>query len=325
MKRWLRIVIIALSMGLVFSTAIPTEGAGLDDLKGSNHFINYFAKKNGSNYYINSGELPGKVPGIYKVANNMQTVVLIKAGNFENIHLYNHSILTFNKDANMMQRYSFTGTLIRQFPEVTTKRFVLDVDWIYYNTGSSLYKIYINGQNNSLLHSPPGQIDEFTVHNGWLYYTNSTPLPNDPNTLTMNFTRLKISSPATQVVLASNVKSVNSFIVRGGYVYSVILMTEASVGAKLYRTDYSGNNKQLVSTVASNRAFIGTTYLYFVSALSGSYEHLYRKPLAGGAVQSVGQLPGYFTSVEHHDGTFYFQLDGINQNPFSLYRILQTL
>ncbi|PIC73913.1 DUF5050 domain-containing protein [Sporosarcina sp. P17b] len=324
MKRWIRLIVVILFVGLLFPNVLSSKVSALDDVKGDNHFVNSFAAKDGSNYYVNRGHLEDMTLGIYKVSNDMKKFRLIKQGNYTNIQLYKNTMVIFNDDVNKLQRFSFDGTLVREYPQVTSSNFLIDRDRIYYHTGRNVFEININGQGNKHLYTSEGTIQEFSVHNGWLYYTYLIPTVPQPYDYSMSFARFKISTPQQVVPIISKVSNIDSLIVRDGYIYSVIHQTSTMNGRYLYRMNYSGDFLQRISTVDTTALFIGTKYVYFVDNTGTYRQYFYRMDKDGKNAVKVGDLTGSKLSAEYHNAAFYFEIQNVQQDTFYLRRILQT-
>lgn len=323
MRHWIRFVVVVLFIGLLFPNVLVSKARALDDVKGDHHFVNSFAAKDGSNYYVNRGHLEELAFGIYKVSNDMKKFRLIKQGNYTNIQLYKDTMVVFNDDLNKLQRFSFDGTLIREYPQVTSSNFLIDRDRMYYQTGKNVYEININGQGNKYLYASEGTIHEFTVHNGWLYYAYLIPAVPPPYDYSMSFARFKISNPQQVVPIISKVSTIDSIIVRDGYIYSVIDPQSTMYARYLYRTDYSGNGLKRISNVDSTAVFIGTKYIYFVDNTGTYQQYFYRMDKDGKNAVKVGDLTGSKLSAEYHNGAFYFEIQNVQQDTFYLRRILQ--
>lgn len=326
MKYLMRLVVALLSLSLLFPPVLQAQAVPLDDLKSDHHFVNRFAKKDGSNYYVNNGHLEKLTYGLYKVSNDMQKFRLIKQGQFMNIMLYKNTLVTFNETKGILQRFSFDGTLVREYPEVTSSNFLLEGDRIYYHTGQNFYEININGTGNKHLYTSKGTIQEFTIHNGWLYNAYLLPVKpaSQPYNYTMGVERIKISQPKNIVSIFNEIYSIDSLIVRDGYIYSVIVHDASTVGRNLYRMDYSGNHVKRVSSADTSDVFVGSKYVYYVENYSGSYtQSLYRMTLDGKNRIKVGDLTGSKLRAEYHNGSFYFEVQNVPKETFYLRRILQ--
>ncbi|PID15052.1 hypothetical protein CSV63_09700 [Sporosarcina sp. P34] len=324
MKHWIRFVVVVLFIGLLFPNVLVSKARALDDVKGVHHFVNSFIAKDGSNYYVNRGHLEELELGIYKVSNDMKKFRLIKQGHYTNIQVYKDTMVLFNDDLNKLQRFTFDGSLVREYPQVTSSNFLIDGDRIYYHTGRNVYEININGQGHKHLYTSEGTIQEFTVHNGWLYYAYLIPAVPQPYDYSMSFARFKISSPQQVVPIISKIHNIDSIIVRDGYIYSVIHQNPATDGRYVYRMDYSGNGIKRVSNVDSTALFIGTKYIYFVDNTGTYKQYFYRMDIDGKNAIKVGDLTGSKLSAEHQNGAFYFEIQNVQQDTFYLRRILQT-
>lgn len=323
MKHWIRFIVVVLFVGLLFPNVLVSKASALDDVKGDNHFVNSFAAKDGSNYYVNRGHLEEMTLGIYKVSNDMKKFRLIKQGNYANIRLYKNTMVVFNEDLNKLQRFSFDGTLVREYPEVPSSNFLIDGDRVYYHTGKNIYEININGQGNKHLFTSEGTIQEFVVHNGWFYYAYLIPTVPQPYDYSMSFDRFKISSPQQVIPIISKVSNIDSIIVRDGYIYTVLHQTSTMNGRYLYRMNYSGNQLKRVSNADTTALFIGTKYVYFVDNTGTYKQYFYRMTIDGKNASKVGDLTGSKLSAESHNGAFYFEIQNVQQDTFTLRRILQ--
>lgn len=325
MKQSIRLLIVLLSISMFFP--VLTDAAKIDTLKSTNYSIKSFAAKDGSTFYVNSGTINDRPLGIYKVSKDLKKWKLVKKGSFQNIGLYLNSIVTFNEDSNKLVRLSFEGELIREYPQVSSSSFLIDKDLVYYNTGESLYQIGINGKGNRHLFSSKGYINEYTVNNGWLYFTTSIPLSNDPYDFnsTMNLSKIKIANPKQVIPLVRNVNNIDSIIISKGYIYSVIHKDEAAImkGRPLYRMDYSGKQLKRISSADTTSLFIGSKYIYYIENSADYNNKLFSMTLDGKNIKKTGELPGRNLSAEYHDATFYFEVQNLKQQRFSLYKIQQ--
>lgn len=325
MKKWAGAIVFFLSLSLLFFSPANAAGASVDALKGDNHFGRSFAVINGGNYYVSNGMLGGQTYGIYKVSNDMQGSRMIRKGNFTNIAPYKNTVVTFDEDQNILQRFSLDGSLVREYPEVKTSYFVIENDQIFYSDDKKIYQIGINGKNNRLLYRADNFISEFTIHNGWLYFSTVTQLGKDPASpdIRMSLARVKIANPAQTAVLVKNVYNIDSFIVQNGSVYAVIHKTANISGRDLYRMDYSGNQLKRLPNINTQASFIGSKYIYSVDNSMDDRQKLYSTALDGRNVQLAGVLPGRVVSAEHHDGKFYFQIQDHITERYFLYRMIQ--
>ncbi|WP_158232478.1 DUF5050 domain-containing protein [Sporosarcina sp. P13] len=325
MKCWKGIVMIILSLALLFPNAMQTEAAKVDVLKGDNHAGNSFAVKSGSIYYVNNGYLQDKPNGIYKVGRDMKTFRLIKKGEFTNIHMYLNSIVTFNEEENILQRFSPDGKMIREYPQVASSNFLIEKDLIYYHTGNNMYQLGINGRGNKHLLTTKGYIQEYTVHNGWLYFVTSISRSNDPYDMdqTNSLSKIKIAGSKKVISLVSNAYNIDSIIVRDGYIYSVIHRTSNIDGRPLYRMNYSGKNVKRVTDLRIISPFIGKKYMYSVENSHDDRQKFFRATVDGKNMKTVGVLPGRMVNAEYHDGEFLFEVQNIKQQQFLLHRIHQ--
>src|SRR5690606_19892981 len=189
----------------------------------------------------------------------------------------------FNEDEGLLQQISLDGKVIKQYPEVTSSIFLIDGNLIYYNTEKGFYQIGVNGKGNKFLYSPKGHVQEYTVHNGWLYFTYTLPVSNDPYDLdvTFNLAKIKIGSPQKETLLMKNMYNIDSLIVRDGYIYSVIHRNSSNLGRHLYRMDYSGKNVKRVSNVETSSSFIGSKHIYFVNNTFADTQTLFRMTVDG--------------------------------------------
>lgn len=312
MKRWIQLIVYVVVISLLVPGAAEAKLVVNDrDVKGVQSHRN-FATANGSQYYINDGFLQNEVAGIYKVSKDLTKYRLLVAGNYSSISIYNHTIITFNEDKEMLQQRSLEGKHVKDFPHVQSNEFTIDGNLIYYSTVTGLYYIGVNGKGRTLLHEPNGLIQEFTVHNGWLYFTYAIPKTNDPYEMdfTMNLSKIKIFKPTNEIVLQKNVNNIDSIIVRNGYIYAVIHRNEAEIekGRPLYRMDYSGKQLARMPVANSSAIFIGPSHFYYVDNTFNAREKLFRVTMDGKHVRKIGELRGRKATAEYHDGVFYFNV-----------------
>lgn len=330
MKRGALLSVILISICLLFPNLIEAkEGKASLDLKGENRLPRSFAVKSGDTYYLNKWVLENEDFGVYKLSKDLKQSQLIKKGHYNNINIYGDTFILFNEDEGLLEQLSLEGKVIKQYPEVDSNRFLIDGNFIYYNTENQLYQISINGKGNTLLFKPKNKntVQEFTVNNGWLYFTYTTPVNDDPYDLTStsSLAKIKINSPKKETLLIENMANIDSIIVRDGYIYSVIHKNPGEIGLGLgrylYRMDYSGKNLKRVSNVNVSSSFIGTKYIYFLNSTFDAKQTLFRMTVDGKNVEKVGTIPGRKFSFEYYDDVFYFEYTTPKQYKMSLHRI----
>ncbi|MFS0576655.1 DUF5050 domain-containing protein [Sporosarcina sp. 179-K 3D1 HS] len=324
MKRWALVSAILIAISLLFPNFIEAKEAKASlDLKGENYQSRNFAVKSGDIYYINSGSLENKATGIYKLSKDLKKSRLITKGSYSNITIYGNSFILFNDDEGLLQQLSLDGKVIKQYPEVSSSSFQIDGNLIYYYTQKGFYQIGVNGKGNKSLYSPKGYVQEYAIHNGWIYFTYTVPVSNDPYDMdvTFNLAKIKISSPKKETLLIKNVKNIDSIIVRDGYIYSVIHRSDNDLSRYIYRMDYSGKNLKRVSNIEASSAFIGSKHIYFVNNTFDDTQKLFRMTVDGKNIKQVGNIPGRKASFEYYDGVFYFEVQAIKQYKFFLHRI----
>ncbi|BAQ09972.1 hypothetical protein OXB_1501 [Bacillus sp. OxB-1] len=324
MKRWAAVLALLLSISLLFPSFIEAKANNASlDLKGDHYQSRSFAVKSGDTYYVNTGSLENQAPGIYKMSKNLKQYRLIKKGSYSNITIHENSFIVFNEDEGLLQQLSLDGKVIKQYPEVTGSTFQVHGNFIYYNTDKGFYQMGVNGKGNKLLYKPKGYVQEYTVHNGWLYFTYTLPVSNDPYDMdvTFNLAKIKIGSPRKEVLLVKNVNNIDSIIVRDGYIYSVIHKNDKDLSRHLYRMDYSGKNVKRISNVETSSSFIGSKHIYFVNNTFDATQTLFRMTVDGKKIERVGTIPGRKSNMEYYDGVFYLEVQAPKQYKLSLHRI----
>lgn len=316
MKKFLITLVFIITFANVAPFNISVNAAS-SDLKSSNYQAS-FVFYNDNTYYSNRF-LNDKKLGIYKVGADMKSFKLIKEGYFGLIKTYKNSLLAYDDDKQYVVQLSLEGKLMKEFPALQEPVFEVYQDHMYsYNMEEqSFYQTSIkSGVKKFLINTKDTYVQEYTIHNGWLYYVHERYFDDYSENSVEHLSKIKLSNPSKEIKLVKNVNNIDTVIVRDGYIYAIVHKTAAMNGRNLYRMDYSGNNLTRISKQdMGSGPFISDKYIYFGENSFNDNLKLYRMSLNGGNVKVVANFNGRPTSVgaSSNKNNMYFEVqNGIN-------------
>ena len=320
MKRFAKVFNLAIILMVLLSFQLPANAAS-SDLKTSSYQSN-FVFHNESIYY-NNILLDDKEKGIYKVSANMKNFKLLKAGDFSTIKGFKNSLIVFDHDKRYAIQLSLDGKVMKEFPSVDVPTFEVYGNHLYFydSEARAFYQLAVqSGKQTLLIHTPTTTVQEFTLHNGWLYYVHERYLDDDLMNSVEHLSKIKLTNPSKEVKVVKSVNNIDSVIVRDGYIYAVMHIKAAVAGRSLYRMDYSGKKVTRISKQDMGAGpFINGKSIYFVENSFNDQVKLYRMALDGKNVKAVATIKGRTIGAASNKNSMYFEVQ--NGRDFFLQRI----
>lgn len=279
-----------------------------------------FAAINGGIYHLNDLAL-GSTRGIYKMSSNLKSHKLIAKGDFTNLQVYKNTFIVYDYNKNHLVQISLNGKVLKNFTKITSPTFKVNGNHIYYvdHTNRSFYQSEIVGNKVQFLRSVGNSyVDEFIVHNGWIYYVHVFSYGEYGEDSEDHLSKFQIAKPATATKLISKKNNIDSIIARNGYIYAVVHSNMNSTGRNLYRVNLNGKNLTRVSKENMSGHAINSKYVYFVENSLNDRVKLYRMTINGKNVKAITTLPGRKTTLDAIGNTLYFTIQ--NGYKFSLHK-----
>lgn len=319
MKKYVNSLVSMVIFVSLIAFTVPAKAAPSDlkTVSGGSEFAFYKEDI----YYSNYTHLSDRKAGIYKMSSNLKSYKLIVAGEFSPVYVYKNTLIAHDHQKEYAVQFSLDGKVIKEFPSVDSLFFEVYENYIYHYDfeNQSFYQLAITtGKEKLLLKTPDSVVQEFTLHNGWLYYMHLQFFGDYSEDSIAHLSKVKLSNPSKEIKIVKNVNNIDSLIVRDGYIYAVVHKTEADVleGRKLYRMDYNGKKMTRISMQdMGSGPFINDQYIYFGENSYNSNQKLYRMTLNGKNVTAVATFNGRISrGGAANKNKMYFEIQNKKNN-----------
>lgn len=278
-----------------------------------------FVIVNGSTYYLNDFGVNNSTKGIYKMSSNLKSSKLIVAGEFVSLQAYKNTLIVFDDDKGHAVQYTLDGKLKKNIVNVTSSFMQVSGNHIYFYNyeNKNFYQSQIVGNKLQYLrNSGNSYVDEFTIHNGWVYYVHNISYDEYGMNSEDFLSKFNIAKPSSNTKLISNMYNIDSLIAKNGYIYAVIHKKGISEGRPLYRVNLNGKGLTRISTQNLGRHAINSKYIYFTENSLSKNIKLYRMSLNGKNVKAIATLPGRVHTLDASNTSLYLVISQPTSNSY---------
>ncbi|OCA81964.1 DUF5050 domain-containing protein [Pseudobacillus wudalianchiensis] len=270
----------------------------------------HFAEKQGAVFVVIDSSST-KTPGIYKTDSKLKKASIIRAGNYSNIRIQNDAIYVFNENLSKLQKYSLKGSLLYTYSAVSTSQYTINGSNIYYYTEKGFFSVNVNGKGTKFLYKPAGWVQEFTVHNGWIYFVYDVYEGNSDEEdadfeVNEFFSKIETSGGKSEKLLLTGINNIDTITVKYNTIYCVIHWDDKINGRNLYQMNLNGKEIKKVSSVNLSNFYIGSLYIYYNENNFASKQSIYQMTFDGKNHKKMTTLPGRMNgNFEYQNGALY--------------------
>ncbi|KMY53912.1 hypothetical protein AC623_07995 [Bacillus sp. FJAT-27231] len=270
----------------------------------------HFAEKQGAVFVVIDSSST-KTPGIYKTDSKLKKTSIMRAGNYSNIRIQNDAIYVFNENLSKLQKYSLKGSLLYTYSAVNTSQYTISGNTIYYFTEKGFFRVNVNGKETKFLYKPAGWVQEFIVHNGWIYfvyvvYEGNSDEEDADFEVSEFFSKIETSGGKSERLLLTGINNIDTITIKYNTIYCVIHWDDKINGRNLYQMNLSGKEIKKVSSVNLSNFYIGSLYIYYNENSFASKQSIYQMTFDGKNHKKMTTLPGRMNGdFEYQNGAFY--------------------